>query len=371
MAADRHSDELQTLLDASVDGIVVIDHRGHIQRFNRAAEGLFGYRAEELLGHSVNLLMTEQDRDAHDGYLERYLATGVAHILGKGREVTAQRKDGSVFPAWLSVGVVRDASPPRFVGFVQDLTLRRTSEEQTRRFQERLGHVSRLATIGEMASGIAHELNQPLAAIANYAQACDRLLARPNEGLGEVRDALKEITGQAVRAGDIIRRMRSLTRHQDAPREPADVNALVTELTELVEADARHQNVRYRLNLGTALPPVEVRRTQIQQVVLNLVHNAIEALAETVAGLREIVVSTAQRDSHVEISICDSGPGLAPGIAPRLFEPFCTSKPTGTGLGLAISRTIVGEHGGTLDHRANSPCGACFTLRLPVAEHRT
>jgi two-component system, LuxR family, sensor kinase FixL len=371
MAADPPSDELQALLDASVDGIVIVDDRGHIQTFNRAAERLFGYAARELLGRSVNVLMTEQDAGAHDGHLARYLSTGVARIVGKGREVAARRKDGSVFPAWLSVGVFEGKRAPRFVGFVQDLSLRRDSEEQSRRLQERLWHVSRLATVGEMASGIAHELNQPLAAIANYAQACDRLLARPDENLEDVREALKQITDQAVRAGDIIRRMRSLTRHHDGPREPTDVNALITELTELVEADARHGDVRYRLNLSSGLPHVQVHRTQIQQVILNLVRNAIEALAETAAGLREIIVSTDETDGHVQVSVCDNGPGLSPSVAPRLFEPFCTSKPAGTGLGLAISRTIVGQHGGALDYRANTPRGACFTLRIPAAELAT
>lgn len=370
MSPERHSDELQALLDASVDGIVMIDHLGHIHTFNRSAERLFGYRADELLGRSVNVLMTERDRAAHDDYLARYLATRVPHIIGKGREVTARRKDGSVFPAWLSVGVIEGDAAPQFVGFVQDLTLRRNSEEQARRLQERLWHVSRLATVGEMASGIAHELNQPLAAIANYAQACDRMLARSSESLEEVREALREITGQAVRAGDIIHRLRNLTRHHDDPREATDVNQLIAELTDLVEPDARHHEVRYCLKLSGELPLVELHRAQIQQVVLNLVRNAIEALAESTARPREVIVRTARAasaaDGQVEISICDSGPGLSPSVVPRLFEPFCTSKPAGTGLGLAISRTIVGQHGGTLDYRANAPRGACFTLRLPV-----
>jgi len=368
MSADQKDDELQALLDASVDGIVTIDHLGRIQRFSRSAERLFGFSAAELVGRNVSVLMTDGDRNAHDGFLARYLSTRVPHIVGTGRAVTARRKDGSVFPAWLSVGVVEGAVEPRFVGFVQDLTQRRRSEEQGRRLQERLWHVSRLATVGEMAAGIAHELNQPLTAIANYAQACDRLLARSSDNIEEVRAALREITGQAVRAGDIIRRLRSLTHHHDAPRERTDVNILITELTDLVEADARHENVRYSLRLGSALPPVEVHRAQIQQVVLNLVRNAIEALAESAAGLREVIVSTARTDDHVEISICDNGPGLPAAITPRLFEPFCTSKPAGTGLGLAISRTIMGRHGGTLNYRANAPCGACFTLRIPAAE---
>jgi two-component system sensor kinase FixL len=367
MSPYRPGDELHALLDAAVDGIVMIDHLGRIQAFNRAAERLFGYQAREVLDRNVALLMTEPDRIAHDGHLARYAATGVPHIIGNGREVSARRKDGTVFPAFLSVGAVADSEPPRFVGFVQDMTLRRQGEEEAHRLQQRLWHVSRLATVGEMSSGIAHELNQPLAAIANYAQACDRLLGRPDADLDEVRGAQKEIAAQAVRAGDIIRRLRSLARQQDGRREPTEINLLITELTDLVRSDAQAHHVQYRLELGDGLPRPEVHRTQIQHVIFNLVRNAIESLAGTPDKPREIVVRTCRtRDGEVEVSVCDSGPGVSSSVAPRLFDPFCTSKPAGTGLGLAISRTIIGEHGGTLDYRPNVPVGACFTLRLPL-----
>src|SRR5438874_13803106 len=179
-AAAQPPDEVQALLDAAVDGVVLLDHLGCIQSFSRSAEQLFGYRAQEVLGRNVGVLMTDQDRSAHDGFLARYVSTRVPHIIGTGREVSARRKDGSVFAAFLSVGVVRDTQPPRFVGFIQDRTLQRRTGEEARRLQERLGHVSRLATVGETASGLAHELNQPLAAIANYAQACERPRARPD-----------------------------------------------------------------------------------------------------------------------------------------------------------------------------------------------
>ena len=360
-------DEFQALLDAAVDGIVVIDHLGRVQAFNRSAERLFGYQAREVLDRNVNVLMTDPDRIAHDGHLARFAATRVPHILGNGREVSARRKDGSVFPAFLSVGAVADSEPPRFVGFVHEMTPRRQGEEQARRLQERVWHVSRLATVGEMASGIAHELNQPLAAIANYAQACDRLLGRPDTDPEEVHGALKEIAAQAVRAGDIIRRLRSLARQHVGRREPTEINVLITELTDLVRADAQAHDVRYRLELGDGLPRLEVHRTQIQHVILSLVRNAIESLAETPEKPREIVVRTSRtHDGEVEVSVCDSGPGVSSSVAPRLFDPFCTSKPAGTGLGLAISRTIITEHGGTLDYRPNVPVGACFTLRLSV-----
>jgi two-component system sensor kinase FixL len=367
MSAYRPSEDLHALLDAAVDGIVVIDHLGRIQAFNRSAERLFGYQARELLDRNVTVLMTEPDGVAHDGHLARYVATRVPHIIGNGRQVSARRKDGSVFPAFLSVGAVAESEPPCFVGFVHEMTPRRQGEEQARRLQERVWHVSRLATVGEMASGIAHELNQPLTAIANYAQACDRLLGRPGADLQEVQGALKEIATQAVRAGEIIRQLRSLAHQHLARPEPTEINVLITELTDLVRSDARARDVQYRLELGDGLPRLEVHRVQIQHVILNLVRNAMESFGETSDRPRKIVVRTSRtHDGRVEVSVCDSGPGVSASVAPRLFDPFCTSKPAGTGLGLAISRTIITEHGGTLDYRPNVPVGACFTLRLPV-----
>jgi two-component system, LuxR family, sensor kinase FixL len=361
------SEELQALLDAAVDGVVLIDHLGCLQVFNASAERLFGYSAEEVLGRSIGTLMTEPDRSSHEESLARYTATRVPHIIGKGREVEARRKDGSVFPVFLSVGSVPGAEPPRFAGFIQDISTRRQTEEETRRLQERLTHVSRLATVGEMSAGIAHELNQPLAAVANYAQACDRLLGLPDPDMAEIRGALKQIAAQAVRAGDIIRRLRSLARNDAMKREPTDINVLLGELTDLVQTDAKVHKVQYRLDLTAGLPQIEAHRAQLQQVVLNLVRNAFEALAEIPGKDREVTVRTATAidNAYVEIAVCDNGPGVAQAIASRLFEPFCTSKATGTGLGLAISRTIIGSHRGTLDYHPNGARGACFVIRLP------
>ena len=222
--------------------------------------------------------------------------------------------------------------------------------------------------MGEMASGIAHELNQPLAAIANYSQACDRLLAKPNADIEEVRGALKEITQQAVRAGDIIRKLRALvSRAPDGERRPTDVNALVSELTHLIQASTKSHGMHYRVEFGVDLPALNVHQDEIQQVILNLVRNAIESLAQMDQGFREIVVRTDRTpEGDVEIAVCDNGPGVSANIVPSLFEPFCTSKSTGTGLGLAMSRTIVGQHGGTLSYQPSALSGACFVLRLPA-----
>jgi two-component system sensor kinase FixL len=227
--------------------------------------------------------------------------------------------------------------------------------------------VSRLATIGEMAAGVAHELNQPLTAIANYAQACDRLLGRPGVDIEDVRSALKEIVAQAVRAGDILRRLRALARSQSMQRERADLNATIEDIRDLILADAGVHRARIRFELAERLPPVSIDTAQIQHVILNLVHNGLEAPTEPGRPARELTVGTGRAaDGDVEIMIRDNGPGLSPEALERLFDPFFSTKPEGTGLGLAISKTVVRAHGGTLGCRSNPPHGACFSIRLPA-----
>lgn len=356
---------MQALLDAAVDGIIVIDRKGIILSFNRSAEQLFGLSAGEAVGRNVGMLMSAADRSAHDTSIERYLRTNVAHVIGRGREVTAQRKDGTPFPAFLSLGAV-PGPEPRFVGFIRDISATRKSEEDAHRLQDRLMHVSRLATVGEMASGIAHELNQPLAAIATYAHACDRLLALPEPEISEVQDALRQIAEQAVRAGDIIRRLRNLARSEEPARLPVNINSVIEELGELIHSDARAHGVQFRHELAPGLPAVMADKHQIQQVVLNLVRNALEALALAQLDVSEVVIATRlTADGEVEISVCDNGPGVDGYIIHRIFDPFCTTKPTGTGLGLPMSRTIVHTHGGTLEYEPNVPVGACFIVKLP------
>jgi two-component system sensor kinase FixL len=240
------------------------------------------------------------------------------------------------------------------------------------RLQERLLNVSRLATVGEISSGIAHELNQPLCAVANYAQACDRLLALPNPDIAEIRESLQEISSQALRAGDIIRRLRGLARPQEAHHELTDINLLLTQLGDLIQSDAKRHQVRYHLEAAAGLPQVWADRPQIQQLVLNLVRNAVEALAEVPPESREVTIRTSCNDNgEVVVRVRDRGPGVSPAIAQHLFTPFCTTKSAGTGLGLAMSRTIAQANSGTLEYRPELPTGSCFTLTLPSARART
>lgn len=229
----------------------------------------------------------------------------------------------------------------------------------------RMLHVSRLATIGEMAAGVAHELNQPLTAIANYAQACVRLLAKPGADTAELSQALQEIAAQAVRAGDIIRRLRTLARNDAIQSVSTDLNSVVSEIETLLQTDARVHGVRLSLHLAPGLPRVTLDRVQIQHVLLNLMRNGLEAL-QSWSGAREIEIRTSLLPTgEVEIAVTDSGPGLAPGEAERVFDPFFSTKENGTGLGLPISSTIARAHGGELGYRPHEPTGACFYIHLP------
>ena len=624
--------EFQALLDATVDAVIMIDHRGHIEAFNRAGERLFGYTADEVIGHNVNILMTGTDRDAHDRYMSRYMQSKVPHIIGVGREVDARRKDGSIFPVFLSVGQIQGAEPPRFIGLLHDITLRREAmaairrerdranlyleiaqvfllalstdlrvqlvnrkgcetllrreldllgrdwlevavppsqqatvrcaiqdvasspddstyleyevqdadghrhligwrfmalrradgyvtgyfasgenitrrramelavertqallneaqelanlgnfeifvggdretatpfwspqlyrilgvdapttlmaapdvdaiverllpedrerwqnlwlqvcatptmreaefralgkqrelrqlqvsltstatgdggmriagavldvtearraAEEARVAQERMTHVARLATMGEMAAGIAHELNQPLAAIANYASAAGRLANMQSRTStdpdGDVPLALTQIGEQALRAGEIIRRLRALVQNRETRREVVNINELVDEVLRFARSDARLNEVQIVTEFATKLPDATLDRIQIQQVLLNLLRNAIEALVANSRHNRIVHVRTSRDDAgRLSIEVADNGPGVPDDLVARMFDPFCTTKETGTGLGLAISRTIVAAHHGKLSHRAVPTGGASFTLELP------
>jgi two-component system sensor kinase FixL len=369
MSTESATQEIQALLDVAADAVIIIDHRGTIETFNRAAEKLFGYDPGEIIGSNVSRLMPEPQRALHDGYIERYLREGTAHIIGIGREIDACRKDGVVFPASLAIGQIPDSDPPRFIGFLHDLTLRRRAADVQQRMQQRISKVSHLVTMGEMAAGIAHEVNQPLAAISNFAVACERLLDAPEPDVAEVQAALRHISAQALRAGEIIRRLRDLVRTRKPRRELTDINELVRESLALTQIDASLNDVRLQVEFGARLPHADVDGIQIQQVLLNLIRNAIEALESLPEHeAREIIVRTCCRGTdEVEISVTDSGPGVHPSIVGQMFDPFRTTKEQGTGLGLAISKSLVEAHRGRLNHRPGPSRGACFVVSLPVA----
>jgi PAS domain S-box-containing protein len=494
--------DVLALLEATFDAVVIMDDRGRMLAFNASAEAMFGYRAADVLGRNVSMLMTALDRLQHDDHVKRYVGGGASKILGKGRDVRVRHRDGSEFSVFLSVGQIPNTQPPLFVGFLHDTHLRRKAlatleherqlnrlyldlaqvmlvatdrngivqlvnkrairvlrknspdimnrswidcsvapndraiaraafrallmagndepqsceyhvrasdgedrfitwrgvalrdadggatgvmlsgeditdqrraESEAHKALERMNSVARLATMGEMAAGISHELNQPLAAIANYSQACTRLLRMPAPDMPEIAGALEQVSVQALRAGEIIRRIRSLVRNEDVRREMQDINDLIREVHALLASDARVHDGRLALDLSQSLPKVTVDGVQIQQVLMNLVHNAFEAQsyemvrAALSANAGEVLIATRLTDDgDVEVSVSDLGPGLEGDVELKIFEPFFTTKATGTGLGLAISRSIIKAHDARLDYRANQPRGACFFFVLPA-----
>ncbi|MFM7066849.1 MAG: PAS domain S-box protein [Gammaproteobacteria bacterium] len=490
--------DLQAVLDAAVEAVILIDESGKIETFNRSAERLFGWTAAEALGRNVSMLMDGGDRAGHDGYIRRFLSTGEAKIIGIGREVSARRKDGSIFPAMLAVGEVQQSHPRRFVGFLHDITVRKQAlealskseallraaqgiarlgnfelpldgpgiavwsaevanllgvppdalppdlpgfiqhhvveddrvrfdrewrraaaeyadletvcrilrgdgevrsldvrvqfgqqgaarvatgtlhdvterkraEEAARQSEARLTHFARLSTMGEMAAGLAHEINQPLTAIATFAQAATRMLARP-EGIerADLEETLQQVTAQALRAGEVIRRLRAFVKNREVRHEAVDCLRLVEESRLLLEADARSNDVVLVVDMPESLPPINADPVQLQQVLINLVRNAIDATVATGNARREVTIIGCFDPGDVpvvEFAVIDHGHGLSTEAAERLFHPFYTTKPTGTGLGLAISQSIIRAHGGRLGYRPTPGGGCTFHFTLPA-----
>jgi two-component system, LuxR family, sensor kinase FixL len=363
MAGEAH---LKSILDTVPDAMIVIDERGIMQSFSPAAERLFGYSAAEAVGKNVKMLMPSPYRDDHDGYLERYRKTGERKIIGIGRVVVGERKGGSTFPLELSVGEVKTANQRFFTGFIRDLTERQESEARLQELQSELVHVSRLTAMGEMASALAHELNQPLSAIANYMKGSRRLLeGSTDESAAILRDAMEKASEQALRAGQVIRRLRDFVARGESERRVEDVRKLVEEASALALVGAKDKGVRVLFDFDPSADFVLADKVQVQQVLLNLVRNAMEAMED--GERRELVISTAAApDDMVVINVADTGSGIAPEITAQLFQPFITTKRQGMGVGLSISRTIIEAHGGTIVPRPNPGGGTIFSFTLPA-----
>lgn len=360
---------LRSVLETVPDAIIVIDDHGIIESFSPAAERLFGYKEAAVVGRNVNMLMPSPYREQHDGYLARYLTTGERRIIGIGRVVVGQRADGSTFPMELAVGeITLDDRRRLFTGFVRDITERQTTRERLHELQSELLRASRLSSMGQMASALAHELNQPLTAVINYVQACRRLLASGNgAALERLQETMDKAVSQANRAGQIIHRMRQFIQKGDTDRQVESINKLIEEASALALVGAKESGILVRLELSSELPPVLVDRIQIQQVLVNLIRNSVEALST--APRRELTIKTYKSNGEmVEVAVADSGPGLDEAVAKQLFQPFITTKARGMGLGLSISRSIIDAHGGRLWAVPVPQSGVSFQFTLPAAE---
>ena len=365
-AANESELRLRSMLDTVPDGIIVIDERGIIQSFSPAAERLFGYREADVVGRNVKLLMPAPYKEAHDAYLARYHETGERHIIGIGRVVVGQRRNGETFPTELQVGEFSVAGSRYFTGFVRDLTEQQEAKRRIQDLQAELLHASRLSVMGQMASTMAHELNQPLTAVVNYLEAARHLMRDSPETAGRAGELMERAIGQAERAGEVIRKLRQFVGKGETDRRSESLNKLVEEALALALVGARQSGIRVSLDLDSSLPPVFVDGVQVQQVVLNLVRNAVEAMEGV--ERRELAIATRAiaAERFVEVTVADSGPGIAPEIAERLFQPFVTNKKTGMGLGLSICREIIEAHQGRLSAGAAAGGGAVFRLSLPL-----
>ena len=363
------SAELRALLDAAVDAIIVIDQHGQILSFNAAAESLFGYRSAEVIGKRVEILMPEPYRSHHSDYMRRYLTTGDARVIGVGREVTAQRANGEIFPVALSVGEAPHAGGPRFVGIIRDLSQQRAAEKHAHSLEMRLAHVGRFNLMGEMAAGIAHEINQPLSAIATYAQAAKRVVKREPVNVAVLAEVCEKIDEQALRAGQVIENLRKFIRKQEIRPQVLNANQVVASVMNLVEADAHAEGIRVDAHYADDVPGVLGDALQLQQVLLNLTRNSIDAMSGGLRKARGIRIATERSERNgVRIAVTDHGHGVSKQLGENIFHPFVTTKREGLGVGLAISRTIVQSYGGTLSYDDNPEGGAIFVIDLPQAE---
>lgn len=477
---------LDTLLATAVDGIIVIDAAGLVQVYNPACERLFGYSESEVVGQNVRMLMPSPYHEEHDRYIASYRSTGHPKIIGVGREVSGRRKDGSVFPMYLSVGEGHRDGKSIFVGIIHDLTRQKRAEQERDQLAAIVGsshdviigkdldgivtawnrgaeltygytaaemigrpiadiappdrkheiadliqrvrrgeivsqydshrvtkdgrtldmsltlspirdgagsvigvstiarnmtdlrlaerrvaeltsemvHISRLSAMGQLASSLAHELNQPLTAVVNYSEAARHMMTTSTPPVAKIADFLEKIAAQAERAGQIIRRLRGHVEKSEVERAPESLAAVVEEASSLATVGAKVDGVRVTYELAPDLPLLRIDKIQIQQVVVNLVRNAIEALRGS--ARREVTIrTTAAENGQQEVTVADTGPGLPAEIAENLFKPFTTTKKDGMGIGLSISQTIIDAHGGRIWAEPNPGAGTIFRFRLP------
>ncbi|KFL45426.1 signal transduction histidine kinase [Sphingobium sp. ba1] len=368
---DAHSLEqalLGSILATIPDALIVIDMRGRIVSFSAAAQRMFQYSEADVLGENISMLMPSPDRERHDGYIGHYIDTGEKRIIGIGRLTAARRRDGSTFPIELSVGEVNDQGQRLFTGFIRDLTERQQAERRVADLQAELAHAGRVTAMGTLASALAHELNQPLTAIANYMEAGRDLLAAPGDlDRAMLGEAMDESARQALRAGEIIRSLREFIKRGETLRQPEPLRSLLAEGAALAFIGTDSRGIDMDVQVDRHVDLVLANRVQLQQVIINLVRNAVDAMQDSPARILRLTAAPAD-DGKVEVVVADSGPGLDPAMSRTLFTPFTTTKANGMGVGLSISQTIVEGHGGRIWATPSQWGGTAFHFTLDRAD---
>ena len=364
---------LKTLLDTAIEGILTVDERGRVEVANKAAARLFGFRPGELEGRDTQSLLLAEGRPLNPSRLLRLALTGGGQNLEGTDALVGIRPDGSLFPVDLSVGRYQDGNP-HFTCVLRDMTERRRTEQLMREKEDRLKqqeselvHMQRLTTAGELTAMMAHEINQPLGAIANYLGGIQLRFSAVLKAHAGLQDAIAESLRLAQRASDIIQTIRGLVRPRADERKAIDLLALVSETLSLLGPELERRHIELVTWFPQSLPPFIAQRIQLQQLLLNLILNAAEAMAETPVGQRRLVIAMrVLADSRVGISLSDTGHGLTSEQAQRIFQPFVTSKSDGIGLGLSICKSIVEAHGGEIEAQSEAGKGATFTVQLPI-----
>jgi two-component system sensor kinase FixL len=368
VTARRHAHRLQALLDGVSDAIVTVDMNGHVESFSATASALFGYSAHEVVGHPVTMLLPSPYSEEHGQHLLRLHNGENSDLKNIGHVVIGRKRDGSAFAMEIAIGETTDGDKPVLIGFIRDITGRPGTAQRLEQMQGELLRVSRLDAMGQMTLAIAHELNQPLAAICNYVNAIKRSLGAKKltpDKIHAAQDLIEKASAQSLRAAAIVKGLRGFVEKRDWSREPADLGQIVGEALALAFVSPASSEVRVTLNLDRTLPLVSVDRVQIQQLLFNLIRNSLEAMQSV--PTRELSLATRRVSGNfAEVTVQDSGPGLDEAIAKDLFKPFITSKPDGMGVGLLVCQAIVEAHGGLIELVRSDAGGTIFRVRLPL-----
>jgi PAS domain S-box-containing protein len=365
----QHQELFQLATEASPSGIILVNDQGRIVLVNSHIEKLFGYRRDELIGKTVEILVPERLATQHPAYRARFFGAPEARAMGAGRELFARRKDGSEFPVEIGLNPIQMPHGLLILANVVDISARKAAEEDARRRREQVELLGRVSLLGEMTASLAHELNQPLTAIVNNATAAMQYIEQGKLVPEQLLEILTDVVGDGRRAYDIMHNVRNAIKKGSAIRGRINLNDVVKAVTHMVYPDATAYSCKVETSLEQNLPVIEGDPTQIQQVLINLVRNAFDAMRDTPPGGRKVEIATNHNgDGTICVAVRDYGSGISEPTRERLFEQFFTTKEEGLGMGLAIVRSIVEAHGGSVEAENAEGGGARFHFRLPTKE---